>query len=190
MIQCQLKLRPTPRQERTLAHWLYHLTPVWNWAIARIRQDADVGIYHGSIAFRGILNGHGAKIGVPQDALCGILWTAHTAWQRCFKKISKRPRFKGRRNQLNSIAFAHGTKIIEGRIHIPTLGRIRFYKQEVPVGHISQFRLMRRPSGCILERVKGHPLFRYRWSMRREGRDHDFEVALETACDAFGLQGE
>lgn len=39
----------------------------------------------------------------------------------------------------------------------------------------------------LLERVEAHPLFRYRWSARREGRDHEFEVRLEAACEAFGL---
>jgi len=35
LIQCQLKLKLTKRQERTLSSWLFHLTAVWNWATLR-----------------------------------------------------------------------------------------------------------------------------------------------------------
>lgn len=122
MIQCQIKLRLTPRQERILDRWLYHLTPIWNWAIKRVERDASVGIYHTSLGFRNLLNNHGRRMGLPQDAICGILWTAYTSWQRCFKKLAARPRLKGGRNRLNSIAFAHGTRLAQGRILIPKLG--------------------------------------------------------------------
>lgn len=39
----------------------------------------------------------------------------------------------------------------------------------------------------LLERVETHPYFRYRWSTRREGRDHDFETKMEAVCEALGL---
>jgi len=147
MIQCQLKLKLTPRQERQLEHWLRHLAAVWNWAIRKIEQDRQGGVYYQSLAFRDLLKGHSTKLGIPQDALSGTLWTAHTAWQRCFKKIARKPRFKSRRNRLNSIAFAHRTSIVKGRVLIPSLGRIRFHKQPIPEGHIGQFRLVKRASG-------------------------------------------
>lgn len=87
MIQAQIKLKLTPRQERQLGHWLYYLTAIWNWAVKRIERDAEVGVGHSSLGFRNLLNGHGAKIGIPQDAICGTLWTAYTAWQRCFQAL-------------------------------------------------------------------------------------------------------
>jgi len=147
MIQCQLKLKLTARQERQLGHWLRHLTSVWNWAVKKIENDARNGIYYSRLTFRNLLNGHGRKIDVPQDALCGTLDTAYTAWRRCFKKQTRRPRLKGRRNRLNSIAFGHGTRVINGRVVIPRMGRVRFYKQAIPMGHIGQFRLVKRASG-------------------------------------------
>lgn len=147
MIQCQIKLKLTARQERTLDRWLYHLTPIWNWAIKRIERDAELSIYHGSLDFRGLLNGHGAKIGLPQHAICGTLWAAHTAWRRCFRRISRKPRLKGRRNQLNSIHFSHGTTINQNRVLVPKLGKIRFHKQQIPQGRIGQIRLVKRASG-------------------------------------------
>src|SRR5688572_27008810 len=158
MIQRQLKLKLTPRQERQLDHWLYHLTAIWNWGIKRVERDAEIGIYHGSLSFRDLLKGHGPKIGMPQDAISGTLWTVHTAWRRCFKGLARKPRFKGRRNRLNGIAFAHGTTIKNGRVLIQHLGRVRFHKQDIPEGHISQLRVVKRASGwyaCLF--IKAEP---------------------------------
>lgn len=163
MIQVQLKLRPTPRQERVLTRWIYHLTPVWNWAVKRIERDAALGVLPSALTFRDSLKRHGTKMGVPQDALCGTLWTAYTAWQRCFKRLSKRPRFKGRRNRLNSIPFAHGTSIVNDRVLIPVLGRARFHKQQIPAGHVSQLRLVKRASGwyaCLFIQAETVPIQR------------------------------
>lgn len=161
MIQCQIKLRLTPRQERILNRWLYHLTPIWNWAVRRIERDAEMGIYHTSTRFRGLLNGHGQKIDLPQDAIYGTLWTAHTAWQRCFKRLAARPRLKSRRNRLNSIAFAHGTRLVDSRVSVPKLGLVRFHKQDIPRGHIGQFRLIKRASGwhaCLFIQAEPDPV--------------------------------
>lgn len=150
MIQVQLKLKLTPRQERQLNHWLFHLTAVWNWAIKKIEHDAWSGTYSTSLGFRNLLNGHGVKIGIAQDALCGTLWTAYQAWQRCFKKTARKPRLKGRRNRLNSIAFAHGTKLYGDRVLIPGISRVRFHKQHIPEGHVGQMRIVKRASGWYL----------------------------------------
>lgn len=179
MIQVQLKLKLSPRQERQLAHWLRHLTSVWNWAIKKIENDGRDGIYYSSLGFRNLLNGHGSKIGVSQDAICGTLWTAHTSWQRCLKGLSRKPRFKGRRNRLNSIAFAHGSKIVNGRLTIPLLGRVRFHKQRVPEGRISQMRIVKRASGwyaCLF--IKADPIAVPRLTTNAIGIDAGFNHLL------------
>lgn len=147
MIQRQIKLKLSQRQERQLSRWLYHLTAVWNWGVRRIERDTELGIYDSSLTFRNRLNGHGAKIGISQDAICGTLWTAHTSWQRCFKRVSGRPRSKGKRNRLNSITYAHGTNIVRDRVLVPGVGRVRFHRQDIPQGRISQLRVVRRASG-------------------------------------------
>lgn len=43
MIQCQLKLKLRPSQERVLNRWLWHLTGVYNWALKKIERDAALG---------------------------------------------------------------------------------------------------------------------------------------------------
>lgn len=161
MIQRQLKLKLTPRQGRELERWLFHLTAVWNWAVRRMEMDADAGIYRTSLDFRNLLNGHGAKIGVAQDAICGTLWTAYTARQNCFKKRARKPRFKGRRNRLNSIAFAHGRKVVQDRLIVPVIGRLRFHAQDIPEGHIGQMRIIKRASGwhaCLFIKIEPEPV--------------------------------
>lgn len=179
MVQYQLKLKLTPRQERQLNHWLRHLASIWNWGIRKIEQDAADGTYYSVLTFINLLNGHGKKIGIPQDAICGTLKTAHTAWQRCFKKIAGKPRLKGRRNKLNSIAFAHGATVVNGRLAVLCLGRVRFYKQEIPEGHIGQFRIVKRASGwyaCLF--IQAEPTTIPRVASGRVGIDPGFNHLL------------
>ena len=45
MIQRQLKLKLTKTQEKKLEQWLYNLTGVYNWAIRKIKLNADNRIY-------------------------------------------------------------------------------------------------------------------------------------------------
>lgn len=179
MIQCQLKLKLSKRQERQLDRWLFHLTGVWNWAIRKIEQDAQGGLYYTRLSFQDLLNGHSRKIGLPQDAICGTLWTAYSAWQRCFKHLARKPRLKGRRNRLNSIAFAHGTDIKSGRIQIRHVGRVRFHKQDIPAGHIGQFRLVKRVSGwyaCLF--IQAEPVAIPRVASGQVGIDPGFSHLL------------
>jgi len=150
MIQCQLKLRPSKTQTAELERWLFHLASVWNWAIRKIEQDARDGIYHSAFDLGSLIIGHGAKLGIAQKALVGTVQTARLAWQRCFKKQSRKPRFKGQRNRMNSIAFAKGPTFHGNKVSLPTFGRVRFHKQEVPAGHIGQMRIVKRASGWYL----------------------------------------
>src|SRR5215210_5578777 len=103
MIQRQLKLKLTMAQEAELERWLYHLTAVWNWGIRKIELDARDGIYHTRKTFQNLLSNHGAKLEIPSHTLQGVLIVAWDSWNRCFKRLSRKPRFKGQRNRLNSI---------------------------------------------------------------------------------------
>jgi putative transposase len=151
MIQRQLKLRLKPRQEQQLDAWLWHLTGVWNWALHKTELDAKDGIYYTPTTFRNLLAGHGTKLGIPSHTLQGILDTVHTAWQRCFKKLAKKPRLKSQRNKLNSIPFPDPFRTPDGnRISIPGMGRVRFHKQPLPEGKLKCGRLVKRASGWYL----------------------------------------
>jgi len=151
MVQHQLKLKITPRQQRQLEHWLRHLTGVWNWAIKKIENDASGGVYYTPKRFQNLLAGHGQRIGVPSHTLQGVLSVAHGSWRRCFNGLACKPRLKGRRNKLNSIPFPDPfNPPFNDRISIAGIGRVRYHKQEIPAGKIKCGRIVKRASGWYL----------------------------------------
>ena len=151
IIQAQIKIRPKPTLEHQLDHWLFLLTGVWNWAVRKIEQDAHDGIYYSPKTLQNLLANHGKKIGIPSHVLQGMLAQAHLAWRRCFKKLAKKPRLKGRRNRLNSIPFPDPILSPEQNyVRLPGLGRLRFHKQDIRAGKIKCARLVKRASGWYL----------------------------------------
>lgn len=151
MIQCQLKLRLTKAQERTLESWLPILGSVWNWAVRKVELNARDGIYFSKMEFQNLLAGNGERLGIPSHVLQGVLANAHTAWQRCFKKVGRKPRLKGVRNKLNSIPFPDPIKSPVGnRISISGFKSLRFHKQDIPTGKIKCGRIVKRASGWYL----------------------------------------
>ena len=151
MIQRQLKLRLNRTQEHTMQDWPWHLTGVWNWAVRKMEADAKGGIYYSQKAFHNLLADHGKKLGIPSHTLQGLLDTAYTAWERCYKKLAKKPKLKGRRNKLTSIPFPDPFKDPEGtRLHIPGVGHVRFHAQHLPAGRLKSGRLVKRASGWYL----------------------------------------
>src|SRR5208282_274449 len=97
----QIKLRLNTKQDAILTGWLWNLTGVWNWAVRKIELDAKDKIFDGANDFQNLLANHGEKMGIPSHALQGLLSQAHASWARCFKKLAKKPRLKGKRNKLN-----------------------------------------------------------------------------------------
>jgi transposase len=151
MIQRQLKLRLNSSQTHQLDTWLWHLTGVWNWAVKKLEADAKDGVYYSQKAFHNLLADHGKKLGIPSHTLQGMLDTAWIAWQRCFKKLAKKPKLKGRRNRLASISFPDAFKAPMGtRIHVPGVGAVRFHKQDIPTGRLKSSRIVKRASGWYL----------------------------------------
>ena len=105
MIVRTVKLRPTKSQEAMLNEWLWNLTGLWNWAIKKIEHDAQDKTYHSEFDFINLVANHSKRMEIPSHTMQGVLLQAHRSWQRCFKKLAKRPRLKGKRNALNSISF-------------------------------------------------------------------------------------
>ena len=151
MIQRQLKLKLSKAQEQQLNEWLPVLAAVWNWGIRKIELDGQDSIYYTPKVFQNLLANHGPKIGIPSHTIQGMLAQAYQAWQRCFKKQSRKPRFKGARNKLNSIPFPDPFRPAKGnRVAVPGIGRVRFHKQELPEGKIKSGRIVKRASGWYL----------------------------------------
>lgn len=151
MIQVQLKLKLTKTQEARLNDWLPTLAAVWNWAIRKIELDARDGIYYRRKTFQNLLAGHARKIGVPSHTVQGVLCTAYDSWERCYKKLSRKPRLKGVRNKLNSVPFPDPIAIPKlNRVVVPSIGPVRFFKQDVPAGKVKCGRIVKRASGWYL----------------------------------------
>jgi putative transposase len=151
MIQYQLKLKLNKKQEDTLNQWLWHLTSVHNWAVRKIELDARDSVYYSRFDFKGLLVNHSDRIGIPSHVLQGQSLVAYDAWQRCFKGLAKRPRFKSKRNKLNSIPFPDPFRAPKGnKITVPGLGKLRFHKQQLPEGKIKCGRICKRSSGWYL----------------------------------------
>jgi putative transposase len=151
VIQRQLKLQLTKAQQAKLEGWLWHLTGVYNWAVRKIGQDAQGGIYYSSMGFHNLLAGHSRKMEIPSHVIQGVLSTVYAAWQRCFRGLGRKPRLKSQRNRMNSIPFPDPIKSpSKTRGGIPGLGSVRFHKQTLPEGRIKCGRIVRRASGWYL----------------------------------------
>lgn len=147
MIQVQLKLRPTKAQARTFDRWLWHLTGVYNWALKKTEANPSLTAYD----LKRAVNGHSARMGISAHAIGGTIDTAVMASKRARKGLSGAPRLKSVRRRLNSIAFSHWrVDPRNGRWRIPTIGPVRFYRQEIPAGHIGCARIVKRASGWYL----------------------------------------
>jgi putative transposase len=183
MIQAQLKLRLNTVQESQLNDWLWHLASVWNWAIRKIELNAKDKIYFSKMEFQNLLADHGKKLGIPSHTMQGILLQAHTAWDRCFKKMGKKPRFKGVRNKLNSVPFPDPIKAPKGNhIGVPGLGKVRFHKMALPEGKIKCGRIIKRASGwylCLFIAAEPKPIERKAFG--EIGIDSGFKHLLTTS---------
>jgi transposase len=146
-----LKLKFTKSQESTLDTWLWNLTGVWNWAIKKIENDAKDGIFHSGFDFVNLIAGHSTRMEIPSHTLQGTLKQAHDAWGKRFKKQAKKPRLKGKRNKLNSIPFPDPLRAPkDNRIAIPGLGKVRYFKQDLPDAKIKCGRILKKASGWYL----------------------------------------
>lgn len=152
MIQVQLKLRPTKAQERTFVRWLWHLTAVWNWSIKTLENSpARLSCYE----LKAKVTGHSARMGISAYAIGGTIATAYDAHRRYRSGLAGKPKLKGQRRQLSSIAFSHwqakrSQRTMGKRAYVPGIGQVRFHEQDIPEGRIGQARIVRRASGWYL----------------------------------------
>ncbi len=85
---------------------------------------------------------------IPSHIMQGVLKQAHAAWQRCFRKLARKPRLKGQRNKLNSIPFPDPIRQPRNnRIGLLGLGKVRHHKQDIPNAKIKCGRIVKRASG-------------------------------------------
>lgn len=148
MIVRTLKLKVTKKQETTLNEWLWNLTGLWNFAVKKIEHDAHDKVYHSGFDCQNWIAGHSDRMEIPSHTMQGILGQAYTAWQRCFKQLGGKPKLKGQRNKLNSIPFPDPIRRPnDNRVSLPGLGKVRYYKQDLPEARIKCGRIIKKASG-------------------------------------------
>lgn len=152
MLTRELKLKLNKNQESNLDSWLLSLQSIYNFGIRKIELNAKDKIYFSSFNFHNLLANHSKKLGIPSHIIKEVLLQAWSAWQRYFKKISRQPHLKSFRKPLRSIPFPDVIRPPKGnRIGVPGLGKVKFYKQELPVGKIKCGRIIKRASGWYLQ---------------------------------------
>lgn len=153
MIQRQLKLKLTKKQEAKLESWLLTLTSIWNWTVRKIELNANNKIYFSKLEIQNSLVGISKRLEIPSHIIQGMLGNSHLAWDKCFKKISGKPKLKGHRNKLSWIPFPDpivSKNITANKIRLLGIGSVKFHKQEIPEGKIKCSRIIKRTSGWYL----------------------------------------
>ena len=179
MITRELKLKLTKAQEKQLSTWLWNLTGIYNWAIKKIKLNAKDKIYYSKLDFQNLLSDHGKKLGMPSHTIQGTLIQAYSAWNNCFKKISKEPKLKGVHNKLNSIPFPDvipRSRLTPKTIRIPLLGITKYFKQPLPEGNIKNARIIKRASGWYIQlTLDAIPTFPVKNTTEKVGIDTGFK---------------
>lgn len=156
MLVREIKLKPNKSQTAKLEEWLWCLTGVYNWVSRKIELDAKDKLYYRKLKLQNGLPNVSKKIGIPSHTIQATILQAYSAWDRCFKKVSKQPKLKSVHNKLRSICFPDMLKrsrISNNRISLPGIKEIRYFKQGLPEGTIKQARIVRRASGWYCQLV-------------------------------------
>ena len=182
MIQRQLKLKLSPTQQRKCEQWLFRATGIYNWIIRKIEQDAQGRKYWTAFGLMYEIVGHSKKCGVPARIIQGTIARAHQAWDRCFKKLGKKPHLKSVRNRLSGLDIPGDVKRAGDRVAIPGLGKVRYHKDTLPEGKIKACRLLKKASGWHLAVcIEAQPNAIPRVSDGRIGIDPGFSALLTTS---------
>lgn len=150
MIQRQLKLKFSSTQQRKCEAWLFRTTGIFNWALRKIELDAAGGKYWTAYGLLYEIAGHSKKCDVPVRIIQGTIQRAHQAWERCYKKLGKKPRLKSVRNRLSGLDIPGDVKHAGARLSIPGLGKVRYHQDTLPEGKIKACRLLKKASGWHL----------------------------------------
>lgn len=177
----EVRLRPTPTQERKLDLYLNRLTGFWNWAISRYQWHLDNRTFS-EYALDYELKGHAEKCGLPRAVMIGMARRAFHAWTKVLAKHGKRPRRKGVRNKLTSfdVPVDFAVYADRRRIRIPGVKQVKF-AGPLPddLVKVRSLTITKRASGwyctCVCE-IKEEP--RYEPGTERIGIDPGYSTWL------------
>ena len=179
MIQRQLKLKLTAAQQRKCEAWLFRSAGIYNWVIRKIEQDAKGGKYWTAFGLMYEIAGHSKKCDVPARVIQGTIARAHQAWDRCFKKLGRKPHLKSARNKMSGLDIPGDVRRADDRISVPGLGKVRYHKDNLPEGKIKACRLLKKASGWHLAVcIEAQPNAIPRETFGRVGIDPGFSSLL------------
>jgi len=175
----ELKLKLTKVQETTLSNWFWSLTAIYNFGIRKIELNAENKIYFSKQDLQNLLADHSKKLGIPSHTIQATLLQAYTAWDRCFKKLAKKPKLKSIRNKMRSITFPDilaRARLKDKTVNLPGVGSLRYFKQDIPEGKIKLAKIVRKASGwyCQLTLDTKH-VFKVQETLKAVGIDTGFK---------------
>lgn len=177
----EVRLHPTPSQERALERYLNRLTGFWNWAIGRYQWHLDNRTFSEySLDYE--LLGHAKKCGLPRAVMVGMARRAFGAWKKALAKHGKRPHRKGIRNKLLSFDVPLDFAMYQDkrRIRIPGVKQVR-YAGPLPENllKVKKLTITKRANGwyctCVCE-ISEEP--RYEHGTERIGIDPGYGAWL------------
>lgn len=154
MITRELKLKLRKNQENQINTMLFQCSGLYNLIIRRIELSAKDKIYYSKYELFNQFAGHSKKTDLHSRTIQATIEQAYNAWDRCFKKLGGKPKLKSIRNKLNSISFPDPikkTNFKNNTIKIPSLGELKFFKQEIPDGKIKCSRIIKKASGYYIQ---------------------------------------
>lgn len=84
---------------------------------------------------------------VPSQTLQQKIKDLHNAWDRFFKRLGNRPKFKSKKNHNDSFRFPQGFKLDNDRIFLPKLGWVRFWKSRDVDGELRSVTVKQETDG-------------------------------------------
>lgn len=154
MITREVKLKLRKKQEDQINLMLFQCSGLYNLIVRRIELSAKDKIYYSKYELFNQFAGHSKKTDLHSRIIQATIEQAYNAWDRCFKKLGGKPKLKSVRNKLNSIGFPDPikrTQIKNNTVKLPSLGELRFFKQEIPNGKIKCSRIVKKASGYYLQ---------------------------------------
>jgi putative transposase len=148
MITRKLKLKLNTADSAKAEGLLFQLTGAVNWALRKLEQDAEGGVFHRYEDLANLTSGQAKKSGIHSQVFQQALKQAVRAWDDHKFNGKGKPRLKGNRNKLNSFVFPQAChRNGDKHIKVPAFGVLRTHKQSIPEGRIKQCRFLKKPSG-------------------------------------------
>lgn len=150
MLQKILKLNLNKTQTKTLNDWLFYSKNIYNWAIAKMNYNVKNEFFFTEFDIINLLSGHSKRLGMPTSIIRGVLYDAYLSWERCFKKLAKKPRFKSHKNPMTSMLVRQSIKscnVSTSKIKFPIIEWLKFFKENIPAGKVKQARFIKKASG-------------------------------------------